>query len=174
MTAQNTSISKKSASDLKKQPKLKRTLRRNPVFREINSEDLRYLWAAYKLGELKLPENLEPKEFNETVLAILERNYDYGWAFESNGKPVGFLFGSVTQGITFLSDAIWIKATPRNKIENIVNIFNSLRKVMKFIFICDQQNKDFYVHVAKHGIIRRVGQINDISDYPMVQFESRI
>lgn len=173
MTAKKHSTSKKSASDLKKPPKLKRTLKRDPVFREINADDLRYLWVTYKLGELKLPEGLEPKEFNETVLSVLEQNYDYGWAFVKKGKPIGFLFGSIAHGMTFLSDAVWIKATPRNKLESIVNICNTLRKGMKFIFICDQKDKDFYVHVAKHGIIRRVGHINDISDQPMIQFESK-
>jgi len=174
MTAKKRSTYKKSASDLKKPPRLKRTLKRDPVFREINSDDLRYLWVTYKLGELKLPEGLEPNEFNETVLTILNQNYDYAWAFIKKGKPIGFLFGSIAHGMTFLSDAVWIKASPRNKIENIVNICNILRKVMKFIFICSEKDKDFYVHIAKHGIIRRVGHINDISDHPMIQFESRI
>ena len=173
MTAKNRSISKKSASGLKKPPKLKRTLRRSPVFREIDSNDLRYLWVAYKLGELKLPEGLEPKEFDETVLTILDTNYDYGWALLEKGKPIGFLFGSIAGGITFLSDAVWIKASSRSRIEHIVNIANILRKAMKFIFLCEEKDNHFYVHVAKHGIIRRVGHIHDISDKPMIQFESK-
>lgn len=162
-------IYRKSDSGSKKVPKLSRTLKRRPVFKDFEQSDIKYLWAAYKLGKTALPEGIPATEFENYILQVMGNEYEFGWVF---GNHLGFVFGSVAGPLVLIRDMTWLKASPREKIEHMVNFFNILRKEMKFIFYSTDKDKDFYVHVAKHGIIRRIGQLNDLGE-TLTLWESR-
>lgn len=166
-------ISRKSASAYTKLPRLSRTLKRKPVFRDFNEDDIKYLWVAYKRGDVKFPKDLTPPQFDQLVIDTLDNQYEFGWAFLHDEKPVGFVFGSVSGPFVLLRDVTWLPtASPRNKMEHIVNLANVLRKSMKLIFTSTEKDKDFYTHVARHGITRRVGHINDLGE-TLALWESR-
>lgn len=165
--------SKKSDSDYKKRPRLSRTLKRRPKYRDFIEDDLKYLWVAYKLGRTGLPENLDPKEFDEYAVNLMLTEFEYGWTFIHNGKPIGFIFGDKAGPMTLLGDVIWLNdVSSRMKLEHIVNFLNDKRKIMKIIFYCTDEWKQFYLHIARHGITKRIGRINDMTE-PLTLWETR-
>lgn len=164
-------ISKKSDSG--RLPRLNRTLKRNPQVRDLTGDDLKYLWVAYKQGSLPLQEGLTPQEFDDAAIDALLSIYNFGWTFLKDNKPIGFTFASSVGPFLFLGDAIWLpNASPRNKIEHATNLLNILRKETKAMFTCEQKDNDYYLHIARHGIIRRVGHITGM-DKPMILWESK-
>ena len=91
-------------------------------------------------------------------------------------RPVGILTGIYAGPMVLLGDASWFPwASDRNKLESMVNIFNELRKQFLGIFYCALSDKKFYEHIARHGIIKRIGHIDGIyKDEPAVEFQLRL
>lgn len=117
------------------------------------------------MGLTAFPEGLDAKEFDNHLDNIVDMEYDFGWTLIDK-KPIGFVFGSVAGPLVLLRDTTWMPtASPRNKIEHIVHLLNDLRKQMKIIFYSTEKDKDYYVHVAKHGITRRVGKLEDMGEH---------
>lgn len=165
MTVQPNSTSKKSDSGYTKLPRLSRTLKRRPVYRDFEEGDLKYLWVAYKKGLMDIKEDLSPKDFDEAMINIVDSEYEFGWTFMEGKTPVGFAFGSVAGPLVLLRDLTWLpNASNRNKIEHIVNLLNDMRKRMKIIFYSKENDKDYYAYIARHGIIRRVGHLHDMGE----------
>lgn len=163
--AQARSTSRKSPSDLKPPPRLKRTLKRKPVFRDLTGDDIKYVWAAYKKGAIsQIKEGLNPADFKGEVTSYLLNNYHYHWVFENKkGDPIGLFFGVDCRAFILAGDAIWFPwATSRNKVESMVNFFNEIKNYHYLVGYCDEKDKKFFVHIAKHGIIRRVGTLQGI------------
>jgi len=88
--------------------------------------------------------------------------------------PIGVLTGKLMGPILWLGDAIWFPwASSRNKYESMVNIFNELRRKYVAVFTCTLDDKKFYEKVARHGVIRRVGTLYDISEEQLAQWQTR-
>ena len=173
MMAQVQSISKKSVSGSKPPPRLSRTLKRNPKFRDFIGDDLKYLWVAYKKGDTTLPKDMSPKEFDIYTVNMMLSEYEFGWTFIENNTPIGFIFGIKAGPLVLVGDVIWLPmATERNKVEHIVNYINVIRRQMKIIFYTSEKWKKFYLYVAKLGITKRIGNIQDMSE-PLTLWESR-
>jgi len=102
-----------------------------------------------------------------------------GFTLEAETKkgrmPVGAVFGKYMGPFLLLADAKWLNwATDRNKIESIVDLLNELRKETLVIFYSNMQDKNFYMHVVKHGIARRIGSIDDLyEDGQAALFQTR-
>jgi len=172
--AHKRSTSKKSASATNKQPKLKVTLKRSPKIRDLDESDFKYLWVAYKTGKLNLKDGLDPRQFNEEAYDLIMQTYDYGWALTSkDGDRYGYLFAEQAGPITLLGDVIWLpNVTNRQKIESAVNTINELKKDLYLNLYCDKTDNDFYLHVARHGILKRVGHLHFTKEH-MILWESR-
>jgi len=178
--AHKRSTSKKSASATNKQPKLKVTLKRKPKIRDLDETDLKYLWLAYKTGSFtkagsfEIPEGLTPIQFNETAYDLIMESYTFGWALTSkDGERYGYLFAEQAGPITLLGDVIWLpNVTNRQKIESAVNTINELKKDLYLNLYCDKTDNDFYLHVARHGILKRVGHLHFTKEH-MILWESR-
>ena len=93
-----------------------------------------------------------------------------------NGKiPVGLFSGKFNGPMLFIGSAVWFKwASSRNKIECAVHALNELRKEYIVLLHSNMKDKEFYVNIAKHGVIRRVGTIYDVyDDGPAALFQTR-
>ena len=65
-------------------------------------------------------------------------------------------------------------ASSRNKIECAIHALNELRKEYILLLHSNMNDKEFYVNIAKHGVIRRVGTIYDVyDDGPAALFQTR-
>lgn len=127
---------------------------------------------AYKKGLFPLEEGLSPTEFNEQAAEFLLANYDSAWLLGE--KPFGIVYGQAVGPMMMLGDATWFPwASSRNIIEGVTQLVNELRKTAKILLYCSIEDKRFYEHIAKHGILRRVGHIHDIDDGPSVLWESK-
>ena len=158
-----TSQSTKSASDSRS---LTRTLRRKPRFWEFGPEDRKFLYAAYKQKAFGEFTNSGPREFDKQLDDYLAL-HEIAFIVESKTKegqiPVGMIVGKFMGPILFLGDTTWFPwASSRNKMETITHLLNELRKRYIVMFFCEQKDKEFYLNIAKQGIIRRLGTIYDL------------
>jgi hypothetical protein len=168
---------KKSGSGSGRRPKyrLYRTLKRAHGFRDFKDEDIKYLWAAEKFNG----HEVDPEEFKESIYELMNSSYDFAWIIEAivknNYRPVGVVFGINSGVFTLLSDTVWFPwASKRNIIEGMVGFINKIRKQMLVLGHIDLKNKPFGEYIARHGIIRRIGTVDDIyKDEPAALFQSR-
>jgi hypothetical protein len=158
------------SSSVSRKHRLSKTLKRWVEFRPIENEDIRYLWPAYLEGQLPMfKEGLTAKDFKEAVEVFILENYHGGWTLLANTQkgyiPVGMVFakddGVFSEPVGKIAAVIWMPwASNRNKYESAVNFFNEIRKEFVFIGRAEMKDKHFYEHIARHGIIRRVGTIH--------------
>ena len=167
---QKTGSSTKSDSDSRPRPKLSIVLKRKPLYRNLEEDDIKYLWAVYK----KNGGELNAKEYKEQLLSGVVSSYDYAWTMEVE-KPVGVAFGIQAGPMVLFGDVQWFPwATRRNKYESMTNILNNLRKERLVIFYCNKEHNNFYIHISRMGVIRRVGHIHGIyENEPSILFETR-
>ena len=105
--------------------------------------------------------------------------FDVAYTLEADTKkgriPIGVVGGRFVGPFLFIGSMNWFKwASKRNIYESVVNTLNELRKNYIVLFHSNMEDKDFYVNVAKHGIIRRVGTVHDVyEDGPAAVFETR-
>lgn len=114
---------------------------------------------------------LSVAEFSNELLDLLEKFQ--GINVFMGDRPLGLLV--TTESEHRLEPHIeWFPwATPRNKIEHVVNMVNAFRKDRLVLIIAKMEIRDFLVHVAKHGILRRVGTINGYFPENAVVFEGK-
>lgn len=171
-----TSLSQKSESSSKPLPRLSRTLKRKPSIRLITKDDFKYIWASYRLSQ-KDHEGLD--KFKLALDSYLSSR-DIIWILESvtsKGRiPVGYLSGEFVGPMLHLDEVQWFNwASKRNKVECSVAGLNEIRKTYVALFLSPMKDKEFFVHIARHGIIRRVGTINDVFvDAPAALFQTRL
>ena len=86
--------------------------------------------------------------------------------------PVGSVFGVVVGPFTWIGDTFWYPwATTRNRIEAFVGFINYERRNTNLVGYAGAEDKDFFVYVARHGVIRRVGTLE--ADEPMALYQSK-
>lgn len=131
-------------------------------------------------GEQYFSEDMGPNEFDEAFKQFVLENIQACWVLEARTKkgfiPVGVSHGHWFFDALLIGDTVWFPwASDRNKIESMVKLINELRKEHKLLGMIHPRDKDFFVYVAKHGIIRRVGTIYDFNpEGPMAMFQSRM
>jgi hypothetical protein len=181
-----------SASEPPRKFRLSRTLKRRLEFRPLETEDLRYLWAAYKKGCLKdmaAPfdgTEMTVDEFKAEFLAAVTTRYHGAWTlFGETGKgfiPVGCILGFYSHPLPdwspfmIVGDMVWMPwATTRNKIESAVHFFAHIRKEIAMVdYAYGETNKRFFEVIARHGVMRRVGtMLNVVKNEPVAVFETR-
>ena len=94
--------------------------------------------------------------------------------------PVGVIFGVFTKLQTYdgvpeiiLVNAEWFPwASNRNKMECMTKVLTKLRDDYFIKFYSSEKDKDFYVHIMRQGILRRVGHIHGFfKDGDAIEFE---
>lgn len=144
-------------------PRLNRTLKRGVENRPFEEDDMKWLWAAYKLGALEnFPKNKTIEEFKGVVFGQLDFVHvvDIVVAKTERGSiPVGVITADIDSlGLWPATD--WFPwASPRNKIEGVIAYINTARRSHLVLFLGDIGGKAFLTHVCKYGIMRRVGTL---------------
>jgi len=132
----------------------------------MQAEDRKYTWAAYKLGAFGPDISSDSKVFTKQLdeyLALHNIVYTVESITKDGRIPVGIIGGKFMGPILYLGDMTWFPwASDRNKMECMTNILNELRKQYIVMFFCSMADKEFYINIAKHGVIRRVGTIYDL------------
>ncbi len=139
-------------------------------------EDFKWFWAAYKKGtwEGVMEDDLSQIEFVEFMLNQFSEASDlYTIYFEK--KVIGLvivtgrIFGSTRYVRPFINWFPW--ATNRNKLEGAVKTILELRKSLPVLVDVGTDLSKFVTHIAKYGILRRVGKL-DQSDEQVFLLES--
>lgn len=144
----------------------------------MGPDDRKYAYAAYKLGAFGPDRKADSDGFTKQLEDYLIL-HDVAFIVEAptnKGRiPVGMIVGKYMGPTLYLGDTTWFPwASDRNKIETITNLLNELRRHYIVMFFCNMRDKEFYVNIAKHGVIRRVGTIYDLlSDGPAPLFQTR-
>ena len=116
------------------------------------------MWAAYKKGGLDgVPDGLDIDEFIAAAYGHLER-FQEQFMVETD-RPMGIIV-TLTDGYRFEPHGIWFPwASPRNKLESWVRFFSRERKdrLGMIHMRSEPQNIDFLNHLAKYGLLRRIG-----------------
>ena len=142
------------------------------------SEDRKYAWAAYKLGAFGPQMDADSKVFTDQLNEYIAL-HDVAFIVESITKkgriPIGLVVGKYIGPILQLIETTWFPwATARNKMESMTNLLNDLRKRYVVTFVCSIKDRDFFVNIAKHGVLRRVGTLYDLfTDGPAPFFQTR-
>ena len=144
--------------------RLRKTLRRrNTDLRQIEPDDMRYLWAAYKLGKLSglaLPEGMSADEFAGSADQKLSQHCQMGWTMLADDKVVGFVFGAHSPFNAFIEIllVIWMPwASKRTIIESTIGFISHMRNKHNFMGCATPENKRLYEVAAMHGLVCRIG-----------------
>lgn len=179
-TQKKTSPSQKSVSASRSQAKyrLRRTLKRKPEFHKLEVKDLKYLWAAYRMGSFGEVEDISQDEFRNNIANYIDlTDVTFTLLAETkDGKiPVGIFSGNFNGPIFFIGSALWFKwASDRNKLESAVHALNELRKDYVVVMHNHMDDKKFYEVIAKHGVTRQVGRLFDVyEDCPAQEWQTR-
>lgn len=152
-------------------PRLKRLLKTKITFKEPGAEDLRWLWAAYKMGDFDdgIIEGIDQADFAETMTELLSR---YTWGSIAMAKipgkeelvPVG-LFVVEGEGRIVMPHVRWFSwAKPRVRLAGAASFLIELKKDVIGIVYAKMNEKRFFEQLCRYGIIRRVGHIHNFFD----------
>lgn len=167
MKERRISKSPRSGFVSEKLPRASRLLRRDGEVRPVDSDDFKYLWAAYRSGDfdLPVPEGLEAKDFDAVVLSVMAGFDDWRIVTAPTKRgviPVGLFGGQVMDDRKNLSShVLWFPwASERNKLEAMVRYLANMRHDFIILAKASFDFRDFFNHVCRYGVLRRVGTIN--------------
>lgn len=157
--------SRKSGSDTIKRPNL---LSRKPIVRQMTVSDMRWLWAAYKLGAFRelTDSGLSQDGFMELFAEILEEA-EFDWMLESRGKegprPVGFILGTpMAAGRGIEPFVFWFPwATTRNQLEAAAAFLKVVSRYVKIFVFAEESSAKFWNKLIHRGLIRRGCKVID-------------
>lgn len=131
-------------------------------------KDLKWFWAAYKKGAWQslIRDDLTTEEFlahiEESLMSLVGLYTIY--APNETGRIAGAVSLSLRQfdDIPYFEPRItWFPwATPRNRIEGGVRTVLTLREEYPLFIQVDGKNQGYVTHLAKYGILRRVGKLD--------------
>lgn len=159
-------------------------------YRPIESEDLAYVWAAYKKGAFEPAGGvfadggqMSAAQFRDAFTEQIVGNFDACWTLFAKTKergmaPVGIVVGFWTHpGARFmiLERMVWFPwSTARNRVEAAVNFFTHMRREVPMLGFARDPDKAFFVVLMRHGIIRQVGtSMTVFGDAPAAVYETR-
>jgi hypothetical protein len=122
---------------------------------------------------------LLPDVFKKQITDTLLSECEFGWVSEAivNGdkRPVCVYFAHAFGPFILMDGIFWLPwASKRNKIETAVQFLNSMRKHCVILITALKSDIPFYEHIAKHGVLRRVGTLYGVyKDEPCALFQTR-
>lgn len=132
---------------------------------------LRWLYRAYKLGELShfpLQPDLDPLSFRNAVMAMLATvNATNGalFAFMDAERPIGVVgvqVAPVMDRLRAFPHAVWFsEASPRQRVECALKFLLDLKHTHLVVIEAKEPDWRFFEHLCKYGLLRRVGTLRD-------------
>lgn len=168
MKRKKTSKSGKSASGSTRTTRkylLSRLFKNDEItIRLLLEDDLKWLWASYKKGGFDniIKNGLDRDAFVSqitTIFSMLSTSY----GIIDNDRMIGIVpvlnkrFDSEVYQEVDISWFPW--ATPRQKITGAARVIIELRKKAPILVYVKGKYNKFVTHVAKYGIMRRVGKL---------------
>ncbi len=130
---------------------------------------LRYLWRAYKRGELAdfpLPPDLDPVQFQAQIVGFIAPFAGDVMVFVNHAEePVGLTivsYQTIYERRRAFPHAIWFQeATPRQRLECALRFLLDLKKTNLVVIEAKQPYWPFFEHLCLYGALRRVGTLRD-------------
>jgi len=151
----------------------------------MDADDMKYVYAAWKLGETPLDAIIaeSPEEFTAQFGEHIALRYGHAFTMLAappgrDFMPVGVVFGITPffgKPVMWLGDFIWFPwASKRNKIETGVHLFNQMRKEVTVFGFAEPESISYFEHICRYGVMRRAGTVFDMTqDGPMAIFQTR-
>ncbi len=148
---------------LRKSSKL---LARKPWVRGVNDSDMRWLFAAYKLGMWRdmISSDLSAQAFEEKALEIMAAA-SCEWIIDAPGadgmRPVAIILGkNLGTGIEPFVD--WFPwATNRNQMEATAVFLKEISKQFKIFVFAAADAVPFWTRFVRYGMVRRGCKVVD-------------
>ena len=153
--------------------------------RLTDADDMKYLYAAWKLGKTPLTaiEANTPEEFAAQFTDHVAERYHVAYTLmaappNKDVMPVGVVFGIKPfhgEPVMWLGDFIWFPwASIRNKLEAAVHFMNQIRKELTIVGFCEPEAINFFEHICRYGVLRRAGTVFDmIGEGPRAIYQTR-
>lgn len=108
-----------------------------------------------------MPEGMKPTEFKTRTLDLIE-SVDLAYTLlaptDRGEIPVGLMICAVN-GHRLQPHVLWFAwASPRNRLESVVNFINEMRKIWNIGISVEAGDWEFFTHVCRHGILERIGK----------------
>lgn len=163
--------------------KKRSVLKRKTEFRPIETDDVRYAWASYKVGGFDgvFPEGMTPAEFKERFSDMVVSRFDAAWTLFAETKqgwaPAGIALGFYPHPeatrFLILDKMAWFPwASPRNRVECAAQFFDEVDIPM--MGFSRRDDTPFFTVLAKIGLLRRVGtSVNVFPREPTAVWETK-
>jgi len=149
---------------------LSRLLRKDDIkLSHLDIDDMPYLWAGYRMGvwDGLINDGLDKEDFNEIIAGLSEAVVFM--VIESNDKPLALV--SLREDTRVIEPHIdWFPwAEDRDKLVGVVRLILDIREIKPVFIWSKKETKKFFTHIAKYGIIRRVGTFYSDEEYSVFQ-----
>lgn len=136
--------------------------------RDVTEADIRWLWAAYKMGTYKeiLPEHMNDDMFTETVLDVIESS-DLAFMIDGPGedgiRPIGIVLARIfAKGNAIEPHVDWFPwATGRNKMEGSATFLRQVKRQFKIFLFIDQPNLKFWERICQYRLLTKGCKVID-------------
>lgn len=160
---------------------------RTVKMRLSDPDDMKYLYAAWRLGKLSgfgdlTVEGDTPDEFVDSIVSYLVQRAHVAYTLIAKppGRetmPVGIVFGIVPfygKQFMMVGNFTWFPwASKRNRLEATVHFLNQMRQEWAILGLADV-DVPFFEHVCRYGVLRRVGTLFDVDkEGPTPVFQTR-
>lgn len=154
----------------------KRVLKRGAWFHVLSNDDLKWLWAQYRLGSFEgyLDEGYSEREFDEAIYGLvnyfIKSHEDVAYILEGYYSPQQ---KTIPMGLVVLNirdDAawptvIWFKtASLRVMIETSVAFLQEIVRDKPVLFIAKEDETQFLSHLGRYGLLTRLTKIKQYND----------
>ena len=117
---------------------------------------------------------MKPREFIQEMEDFILSNYDFGWAVRGE-EPLLTVFGREAGQFVMLGDVVWSPvATPRQKLESAVTLFEAIRETIPAILHSPMGYKKFYERLCDRKLLRRIGTAFDLDGEKFSVFQTRL
>jgi len=140
---------------------------------------MKYLYASWRMGCPvldKVPRlNIAsgPTVFDPILREHISERYSGSYTMlakppDKEFMPVGVAFVITPffgKPVAWAGDFIWFPwASNRNILESTVNFYNQLRREWTVFGFATEEERPFFEHVCRYGVLRRAGKVFDMMD----------
>lgn len=140
------------------------------MIKPLEEEHMKYLWASYrKRAWEEIPEGLTQDQLREFVSVLCSRSNLMVIEAPNKYPIVGII--SCREDRFYLEPHVdWMPwATDRNKLEGTARAVLFLREIKPLLIWSKESTKEFFTHVCKYGILKRIGTFNGSEQFALFQ-----